>query len=137
MKKLMPDIVLFAVLACFWSGSFIGIKEAITFWPPLFSAAIRVTVALLFLMTLMLITRKDFAIPFTLRWRIWVVGLFSQSLPFAFLFWGEHLISPGLAGILNGTAPIWTLLLSFVLFPKSNPFSIAKTLGMITGMTGI
>ena len=71
-----------------------------------------------------------------MRWRIWIMGLFAQGLPFFFLFYGEQYISSGLAGILNGTVPIWTLLFSLI-STKTRNFSFLKLIGLFTGLLGI
>lgn len=131
------NMVLFIFLACLWSGSFIAIKEVVNVWPPLFSAVVRVAIALLSLILLILFMRKNIRVPFSLRWKIWIIGLFAQAFPFAFLFWGERLISPGLAGILNGTVSIWTYVFALIFLPQSTSFSISKAAGLLLGIAGI
>ncbi len=137
MIKNKLNLVLFLVLAGLWSGSFIGIKAVVNVWPPLFGAAIRVGIALICLTILVCSMRKNTYIPYSLRWKVWIIGLFSQAIPFSFLFWGEHLISPGLAGILNGTVSIWTFILSIIFFPRRNSFSIRNLFGLLAGIVGI
>jgi drug/metabolite transporter (DMT)-like permease len=126
----------FFLLASFWGGSFVAIKEAVNTVPPFFSAMLRVGLALFFLILILCLLKKNVSVPFAVRWRIWIMGLFSQGIPFFFLFWGEQYISSGLAGILNGTVPIWTLLFSLI-SPKTRNFSLAKSLGLLTGLLGI
>lgn len=131
------NLAYFIILACLWSGSFIGIKAVVDVWPPLFGAMIRVGIALLCLIVIMLYSSKNTSVSFSLRWKLWVIGLFTQALPFALLFWGEQLISPGLAGILNGTTSIWTFILSLVFFPQFASFSLLRFLGLMIGIVGI
>lgn len=126
----------FFLLASFWSGSFVAIKAVVSTVPPFFGAMLRVGLALFFLILLFCFLKKKVSVPFSMRWRIWILGLFSQGLPFFFLFWGEQYISPGLAGILNGTVPLWTLLFSLT-SPKTRNFSPSKALGLLTGLLGI
>lgn len=137
MDKNKINIGLFILLACLWSGSFIGIKAVVNVWPPLFGAAIRVGIALICLMILIFSTRKSTAVSYSLRWKIWIIGIFSQAIPFSFLFWGEHLISPGLAGILNGTVSIWAFVLSLIFLPQLTQFSLRKVLGLLVGIIGV
>lgn len=131
------NVVLFLMLACLWSGSFIGIKATVSVWPPLFSAGIRVGIAFICLIILRTLLHKTTKAPYSLCWKIWMIGLFSQGIPFAFLFWGEQLVSPGLAGIINGTVPIWTFILGLALFPKLNRFSVLTLSGLLIGVTGV
>jgi drug/metabolite transporter (DMT)-like permease len=137
MFKFKMNIALFCLLACFWSGSFIGIKAVVTAWPPMLGAAIRVGIALFCFIIFKLLYKKTTTIAFNTRWKIWVIGLFSQAIPFSFLFWGENSISPGLAGILNATTPIWTFLLSLIFLPQFNFYSLRKLLGLSIAFIGI
>lgn len=126
----------FLLLAAFWGGSFVAIKVVVLSVPPFFGAMLRVGLALIFLSIMLCFLKKKVSVPFSLRWRIWILGLFSQGIPFFFLFFGEQHISSGLAGILNGTVPIWTLLLS-LLSLKTRCFSPLKCLGLLSGLLGV
>ena len=126
----------FFLLAALWSGSFVGIKAVVLHVPPFFGAMLRVGLALIFLSLIFYFLKKSVTVPFNLRWRIWIMGLFAQGLPFFFLFYGEQYISSGLAGILNGTVPIWTLLFSLI-STKTRNFSFLKLIGLFTGLLGI
>jgi drug/metabolite transporter (DMT)-like permease len=130
------NYLLFFLLATFWSGSFVAIKAVVLHVPPFFGAALRVSLALVFIILIFGFLKKKLAVPFSLRWRIWLMGLFSQGLPFFFLFYGEQYISSGLAGILNGTVPIFTLIFSLA-SPKTRNFSFLKCIGLFTGLLGI
>lgn len=131
------NIALFFLLACLWSGSFIGIKVVVTAWPPLFGAAVRVAIALISIAGLVIVLRKKVAVPFSLRWKLWLVGLAAQAIPFTFLFWGERFVSPGLAGILNATVPIWTFVFALLFMRDIVTFSVLKVVGLLIGMLGI
>lgn len=130
------NYLLFFLLAIFWSGSFVAIKAVVLEVPPFFGAMLRVGLALVFITLIFGFLKKELAIPFSLRWRIWIIGLFAQGLPFFFLFYGEQYISSGLAGILNGTVPIWTLIFSLTSY-KTRNFSFLKCIGLLTGLLGI
>ena len=102
---------LFALLALFWGGSFIAIKFVVAELPPFTGAALRVLVGLAGLFAILRAMGKTTTVPWDRRRRLWLTGLFSQGFPFALLFWGERHISAGLAGLINGTVPLWTFLL--------------------------
>jgi drug/metabolite transporter (DMT)-like permease len=51
-------------------------------------------------------------------------------------FWGEKRISPGLAGIINGTVPIWTFVFG-ILIGNGEAFTKRKTAGLLLGFAGI
>jgi drug/metabolite transporter (DMT)-like permease len=130
------NYLLFVLLAAFWGGSFVAIKAVVLHVPPFFGATLRVGLALFFITLIFGFLKKKWAVPFSLRWRIWIMGLFSQGLPFFFLFYGEQYISSGLAGILNGTVPIFTLIFSLTSH-KTRNFSFLKCIGLLVGLLGI
>lgn len=136
MSRKTVDLVLFALLAAFWGGSFVAIKFAVQVFPSTFSAMLRVALALLVLAVLFRSQGRDLRVSFPTRRRMWLAGLFAQGLPFALLFWGEKRISPGLAGIINGTVPLWTFVLG-LLAGSGETFTARKTAGLLLGFAGI
>jgi drug/metabolite transporter (DMT)-like permease len=130
------DVVLFGLLAAFWGGSFVAIKFAVEVFPPSFSAMLRVGLAYVALASYFRYEGRDLRAPFATRRKMWLAGLFAQGLPFALLFWGERRISPGLAGIINGTVPIWTFVLG-LLAGAGERFSSRKSAGLALGFVGI
>ena len=68
----------FFLLAALWSGSFVGIKAVVLHVPPFFGAMLRVGLALIFLSLIFYFLKKSVTVPFNLRWRIWIIGLFAQ-----------------------------------------------------------
>jgi drug/metabolite transporter (DMT)-like permease len=136
MSRKTVDLILFGLLAAFWGGSFVAIKFAVEVFPPLFSAMLRVGLALAVLAAYFRYEGRDLGVPFATRRKMWLAGLFAQGLPFALLFWGERRVSPGLAGIINGTVPIWTFVLG-LLAGTGEKFTARKTAGLILGFVGI
>lgn len=128
---------LFLLLACFWGGSFVAIKTVVGAVPPVPGAAMRTLVALASLVIIFSLRRTAIAVPRKYLPRLWLAGLFSQVIPFMLLFWGETLVSAGLAGILNGTVPLWTLLIGLVFLRDVENFTRRKAAGLCLGLTGI
>lgn len=135
MKNL--SLFLFIILACFWGGSFVAIKIVVTQIPPIFGAACRLGLALVILTVIYKLFRKPLTVPKSHMKKIWLTGIFMQGLPFSLLFWGEQYISPGLAGILNGTVPLWTFILSLFILRHDEKFSAQKFVGILIGFLGI
>lgn len=129
------NLAYFFLLAAFWGGSFVAIKFVVSAFPPLFGAFLRVAVALVALSAVFLLQGRDLRVPRRTLLRMWLAGLFAQGFPFLLLFWGERLISPGLAGIINGTVPLWTFCLG--LLRGSEHFNRRKTAGLFLGFLGI
>jgi drug/metabolite transporter (DMT)-like permease len=125
------NYLLFILIACFWSGSFIAIQPLVQAMPPLMAGALRIGVAVVFLSVLLPVVRIPISIPREIRPRVWLTGVFAFSIPFSLLFWGEKAISPGLAGILNGTVPIW------IFTPQAEPLTKQKVFGLLSGIGGV
>ncbi|MBA2651196.1 MAG: DMT family transporter [Tatlockia sp.] len=141
MKKITKDkwihFSLFLLLALLWSGSFINIKIVVDVLPPIFCALIRVLVSLICLTLIYLSMGKKILAPTWGYWRVWLAGLFNQALPFAFLFFGEKFIAPGLASIINSTVSIWSLLLGTLIFFDFSQWTANKVAGIALGFCGI
>jgi drug/metabolite transporter (DMT)-like permease len=131
------NYLLFILIACFWSGSFIAIQPLVQVMPPLMAGALRIGVAVVFLSILLPIVRIPISIPREMRSRVWLTGVFAFSIPFSLLFWGEKAISPGLAGILNGTVPIWVFILGMIFTPRAEPLTKQKIFGLLSGIGGV
>ena len=102
-------LILMAVL---WGPSFLFIKVAVEDIPPFTLVLGRVGIAAL-LLYLVLRLRGRHLPKLGRIWRHFaVVGFFSNALPFVLFSWGEIHIASALAAILNGTTPLFTILLA-------------------------
>ncbi len=136
----MINYLFFALLALFWGGSFVAIKNLIGEVPSFTSAFYRVLFSLIFLIIIYI--RKldfDFKNQFAKKeiFNSSIAGLCSIGIPFAFLFWGEMYTSPSLAAIINGTVPLWTMIIGILFFKGSHEVTKLKLLGLTLGITGI
>jgi drug/metabolite transporter (DMT)-like permease len=64
------------------------------------------------------------------------MGFFATALPFALFSWGEQYIDSALAAILNGTTPIFTIVLAHF-FIKDDRLTLSKSLGVLLGFGGL
>ncbi len=130
-------LLLYLLVACFWSGSFVAIKWVIEAMPPLFGAAVRVVIAGIAVGLYYRLQRKPLRVPVRAIPKVWLAGLFAQGIPFSFLFWGEQHVSAGLAGIFNGTTPIWVFLLGLLFLRDVETFTLKKWIGLTIGLVGL
>jgi drug/metabolite transporter (DMT)-like permease len=128
---------LFVLIALFWGGSFIAIKDLVADVPPLMAATLRQAAAIIFLAVFYAVKKKKFFVQRRLLWKVWLTGLFMLGIPFSLLFWGEQKISAGLAGILNGCTPVCTFILSLIFLTDSETFSVSKLVGLIISIAGM
>ena len=80
------NYVWFVLLASFWGGSFVAIKIAIVTIPPFLTAFFRVALSLVILRIIFYCLRKNLKVPTKVLGKILLIGLFTQGIPFAFLF---------------------------------------------------
>lgn len=134
----MLNYFLFILISFFWGGSFVAIKYLIEDVPSFTSAFYRVFFSIIFLFIIYLGKLK-----LPKGWwgkeliYVCITGLCSLGIPFALLFWGERYVSPSMAGVLNGTVPFWTLIVSLLLFDGTRNIDNKKVIGLILGFIGI
>ncbi len=126
----------FWLLGLVWGSSFLWIKIAVGYLPPFAVAAFRLVFGLAGLLAVAAVQRQS--LPRDLRrLRLYVVAAALQSaLPFALISWGETRIDSGLAAILNGTTPLFTILIAH-LWLADERITPSRMLGLSVGFAGV
>lgn len=117
-------------LASLWGPSFLFIKVAVGGIPPFTLVAGRVGIAAVVLYIILRLQGRNLP-GFGPIWKHFaVVGFFSNALPFVLFSWGEIYIDSALAAILNGTTPLFTIVLAhfFIADDRMTPVKVAGTL---------
>lgn len=127
------------LLAAIWGPSFLFIKVAVQEIPPVTLVAARVALASF---TLFLIVRAQGRRlpPWGRVWRHFAfMGLFAHALPFVLFSWGEMHVDSALASILNGTTPLFTVILAHFLVAddRMTPLKLAGTLLGLAGLVAL
>jgi drug/metabolite transporter (DMT)-like permease len=133
-------VMAFVVLAAIWGGAFVAIKISVHSFPPISAAAIRLVIATLFVYLLYRGMGHSVRLPKGALWRVWLAGLFTIGFPFALVFWGEQSIPAGLAGVINGTVPIWTTCTLFVMHAwdgRAKQYRPKVWAGVLLGFAGM
>lgn len=125
------------LLGSIWGASYLFIKLGGEYVTPVTLVAMRTTVAGIVLF-LALLVRGEKLPP--LRAPIWrhfiVIGLLNSVVPYTLITWGEVHVPSGLAAILVGAMPIFTVLLAHWL-THDEKLSQRKILGIIAGFIGV
>ena len=132
----LKNILLLLALAMSWGPSFFFIKVGIETIPPLTLVLIRLLLgsSLLFMMILM---QKEKVLPYFKYYKYFLImGLTANALPFVLISYGEIYISSSLAGIINGSVPIFTVVLSHFC-TQDEKATKHKIIGIILGFIGI
>lgn len=130
--------LLFIVLGVIWGSSFILMKKALfttsgmELLKPDEVALLRLVIAMLSLLPIALLNFKKIQKKY---WKyLFIVGFFGNGFP-AFLFtYAQTEVSSSIAGILNSTVPIFTLLLGGIFFTFKSTF--LNKIGVFIGFLG-
>jgi drug/metabolite transporter (DMT)-like permease len=127
-KKALAWVILIT-LSLVWGSSFILMKRGMVAFSSDEVAAMRISIAFLFLCPLLL---KHYKIDLKKYWvGLIFMGVFGNLIP-AFLFTkAETQISSGLAGMLNALTPLFTIIVSLI-WLRDKPSKI-KIVGVLIG----
>jgi drug/metabolite transporter (DMT)-like permease len=132
----IKNFLLLLLLASLWGPSFLFIKVAVEYIPPITIANLRIGIGAIFLFIILKI-QKNRLPKFGIIWKHFaIVALFSSAIPFCLFGIGEQYIDSSLAAILNGTTPLATLLIAHF-STQSDRLTKAKFLGAIIGFSGL
>ena len=121
-----------AILALIWGTSFILIKRGLEVYAPGEVGAIRILAACLFLVPVSIPkVRKLTPRHLKLLFIIGMVGTFGPAFLFAL---GQTRLDSGIAGVLNGLTPIFTLIIGAVFF--SQKFKKENYIGIVLAFIG-
>ena len=131
---LWRNVFLLLTLALLWGPSFLFIKVAVKEIGPFTIAMARVLLAGMLLLILLLMQKER--LPG--RGRVWfdllIMSVLTHVFPFVAIGFGELYIDSAVAAILNGTTPIFTLVLAHFSGERINT---SKLLGVLLGFGGI
>jgi drug/metabolite transporter (DMT)-like permease len=129
------SLVRLALLALLWGSSFLWIKLALHGLSPLQITAVRLTTGGGLVLVLCLLTRDRLP----RGRRIWVhfvvAAIFGNVLPFTLYGIGERTVDSGVAGVLNATTPLWTLLIG-LLARTERGLTPIRVGGLLLGFAG-
>lgn len=128
--------VLLGALALMWGSSYLFIKIGVETLPPLSLVLLRVLVGLSILLVVVAVTRTPLPRDARTIGHLAVLGAVNIAIPFWLIGWAEQHISSGLTGILQSTAPFFTLVIaaSFIHDERITPGRLA---GIGLGFLGI
>jgi drug/metabolite transporter (DMT)-like permease len=128
--------LLLLILGAIWGASFFFNALALKGLPPLTIVALRVAGGAAFLWAALLVL--GFRPPRTLsQWRdLMVLGIINNIVPFTLIIWGQRDIASGVAAILNGTVPFFTIIVAH-LFTRDEPLATNQLAGVAVALSGI
>jgi drug/metabolite transporter (DMT)-like permease len=122
------------VLALLWGSGFLWIKLALTGFTPVQITVIRCALGAGVLLVLARAGRQK------LPRRIWghlaVAAFFCNALPFLLFGIGEQTVDSGVAGVLNATTPLFSLLIGLVI-GTDRGLTPVRVAGLVLGFAGV
>ncbi|WP_041418905.1 DMT family transporter [Simkania negevensis] len=129
-------LILIILLSCCSGPSYLFIKVGVKTIPPMTLVFFRVFIAALTLFTLLKLQRKKLWSYRKHAKHFFVMGCITCVLPFFLIMTSEKTISSSLAGLLNGSVPIFAGVLAHFTLPNDR-LSVQKTIGILLGIIGL
>ena len=103
------------VLALLWGSSFLWIKLALSGLSPVQVTLIRCALGTAVLFVLCFSARQKLPRDKATWGHLVVAAFFCNALPFAMFSVGEQTVGSGVAGVLNATTPLWSLVIGLAI----------------------
>ena len=127
---------LLLLLSFIWGGSFYFIGEGVQYVPPLTLVWYRILFAGIALYILLLWRRQKLPTQFDFWFRISIMVLLNNIIPFTLIAWGQQTISGGLAAILNSNTAFAAVFIAAIFIP-SEPLDARRVIGTLIGIIGV
>ncbi|QFZ19942.1 DMT family transporter [Saccharothrix syringae] len=122
------------LLALLWGSCFLWIELALTGFAPAQIATARCALGAAFVFALA--RRAGQRLPRGLWGHLAVAALFCNALPFVLFGIGQQTVDSGVAGVLNATTPLWSLLIGLVTGGERG-LSPVRAAGLGLGFAGV
>lgn len=137
MKSKSPSWLLpFIALATIWGLSFLLISVSLRTLSPIGVAVFRIALGVVALAAWSLLKKQPLISDKRVWFNLFIVGFFLNALPSVLFAVAGTLVSSSVAGILNATTPLFSILFIGLAF-KSEKVSNAQIFGLCLGFLGV
>lgn len=126
----------FVLLGLIWGSSFLWIKIAVQEVGPFTLVAFRLLFGVAGLLVVMRLQKQSFPRDRSALLGFVFMGVVNTAIPFTLISWGETRIDSGLASILNGTLPLFTIVIAHF-WLHDEKITLPRTAGLIVGFVGV
>ena len=123
-------------LSFIWGGSFYFIGEGFKYVSPLTLVWYRILFAGIALYLVLLWRRRTLPTQIDFWFRILIMVLLNNIIPFTLIAWGQQTISGGLAAILNSNTAFAAVFIAAIFIP-SEPLGTRRVIGTLIGIVGV
>lgn len=125
-----------ALLATIWGSSFLLIKLALEGMTPTQVVLGRLSAGAAVLLAIVVLRRQPLPREPVVWAHLALMGVVANIVPFWLFGFGEQRITSGLAGVLNGTTPLFTLVVALLALPEER-WSRTRGAGLLVGFVGV
>jgi len=133
------DWILFWSAGLIWGTSFLWIKIAVNDVSPIMLVAFRSLIGSLGLGLIIAINKQAQASWNSVRKQLpdfFILGVINIAFPWLLISWAGQFLDSGTSAILNGTMPLFTILLSPI-FIQDDRITLPKVGGLVIGFIGV
>lgn len=130
------DWGLIFLLAFLWGCSFLLMAVSLESLPILTTAFSRLALAGLLLAGFVILVKEPIVLDRLFLYEITILGLLRAALPITLILWAQTRIDSGVAGILNSTSALFTLIVAHIL-TDNEKITTSKLTGVVLGMAGV
>ncbi|HEY7332763.1 MAG TPA: DMT family transporter [Candidatus Limnocylindria bacterium] len=128
--------LVFLALGAAWGSSYLFIKIGVETLTPFTLVAGRLAIGAAVLAVVMRLARASLPRQRGVYGHMVVVALLGIVIPFSLITWGEQTIDSGLAAVLNGTVPLFAIVLAALVLPDE-PITVNRLGGLLVGFAGV
>ncbi len=129
-------LIRMGVLALLWGSGFLWIKLALTGLSPVQVTVLRCALGAVVLLVLSRWAGQRLPRGRRIWSRLLIAAFFCNALPFALFGIGELTVDSGIAGVMNATTPLWSLLIGIAIGGERRVTALRVT-GLVLGFAGI
>ena len=135
-KQQTPWLVTFLALATTWGLSFLFIAVSLESFTPIGVAVLRNLLGALALVIWSVWTKQKFVREKQIWFKMLLLGFFLNAFPGLMFAIAEQLLDSSLAGILNATTPLFSVLWITLIF-RSETITKSQVFGLLLGFAGV
>ncbi|ASO19811.1 drug/metabolite transporter (DMT)-like permease [Actinoalloteichus hoggarensis] len=124
------------ILALLWGSTFLWISVALTGLSPVQVTFVRCVLGTAVVLVWCAVARLRLPRGGAVWRHLLVAAFFCNALPFAMFSFGQQTVDSGVAGVLNATTPLWSLVLGIVLGTERDLRPV-RLGGLLVGFVGV
>lgn len=128
--------LVFVALGFAWGSSYLFIKIGVETLSPFTLVAGRLAIGAGVLALVMRLTSQQMPRSRAAYGHLLVVALLGVVIPFSLITWGEQTVDSALAAILNGTVPLFAIVLAALVL-ADEPITLNRVAGLLLGFGGV